>query len=448
MKKAYDVLVAGAGASGFCAAIAAAREGADVLLIEQSGILGGSNTRSLVGPLMGFHAGNKQVVRGLAQEIVDRLEKRGGTRGHFPDPLGVAGSITPVEPEALKQVYFEMLRETKHITIRLHAMLAAAETEEGWIRRVRVLEKDGMRDYSAGVYIDATGDGDLACFSGAPLTVGRQKDGMSQPMTMVMHIGGVDFSRVRAAMRERPDQFVLCEGAEKIPCVAVSGYFDEVRKAREEGMISFPRDRVLLFEGVREGEALVNMSRVIEKSAVDAAQLTEAEIEGRAQVDEILRFLRERIDGFQCCRLIATGEAIGIRESRHLQGTYTLTAEDILRGTAFEDAVAVGAFPIDIHDPRGRELTWVKMEPGSCYDVPFRTMLPEGVSNLLVTGRCISATHEAAASVRITPTAMALGEAAGMAAALGGGRPTRETEIPALQAAILRRGGIPGKRFV
>lgn len=446
--KHYDVLVAGAGASGLCAAVAAAREGARVLLAEQSGILGGSNTRSLVGPLMGFHAGKTQVVRGLAQEIVDRLARRGGTLGHLPDPLGVASSITPVEPELLKQVDFELIREQPNITLLLHAALAGAEAQGGRIQHVTLLHKGGPEDFSAGVYIDATGDGDLAFHAGVPCTLGREADGLSQPMTMILKLGGVDFSAVRQAMRERPDQFVLCDGWDRIPYVAVSGYFEEVRQAREEGLLTFPRDRVLLFQSVRPGEAVVNMSRIIDRSAVNADDLTQAEMDGHAQADEILRFLRARVDGFQSAELLETGSAVGVRESRHIRGVYTLTAEDILRSASFEDAVAVCAYPIDIHDPHGKALTWVKQDPSACYDVPYRTLLPQEISNLLVTGRCLSATHEAAASVRITPTAMALGEAAGTAAAMApDGTPAR-ADVSALQARLAERGAVPGKKYL
>ena len=448
MRAEYDVLVAGAGASGLCAAAAAAREGAEVLLIEQSGIPGGSNTQSLVGPLMGFHAGNCQVIGGLAQEIVDRLAARGGTRGHIPDPLGVASSITPVEPEILKQVEFDLLREEKRITTLFQTALAGVQAEDGMIRTIRTMGKEGERSFSAKVFIDATGDGDLASGAGAPFLQGREEDGLSQPMTMIFKIGGVDFERIREAMRRRPDQFVLCEEWEKIPFTAVSGYFEEVRKARDEGLLTFPRDRVLLFEGVRPGEATVNMGRIVGRNPLNAEEKSRAEMEGHAQADEILRFLRERIDGFRDAVLLETGTAVGVRESRHIRGAYLLTREDILRKAEFEDAAAVCAFPIDIHDPRGKELTWVRQDPDACYDVPYRVMLPQGVRNLLVTGRCVSATHEAAAAVRITPTGMALGEAAGIAAAMAArnGSFPDQADISLLRRRIAERGGIPGKR--
>ena len=416
--KDHDILVAGAGASGICAAIAAARSGKQVLLVEKSSMLGGTNTQSLVCPLMGFHAGSHQVVRGLAQEIVDRLAHRGGTLGHIPDPLGVTETITPIEPEILKQVYFEMLREEKRITLLLHSFLTDLHLEQGKIQSVTAVHKGGSTVLSSDVYIDATGDADLAVMAGVPYTQGRTSDGFAQPMTLVMKIGGVDFSKVRKAMKDRPDQFVLCENAD------------------------------LLFRGIREGEAVVNMSRVVKRQGTCVTDLTEAEIEGRAQADEILSFLVKNIDGFQSACLIETGAAIGIRETRHIHGQYTLTERDILTGAEFEDAVAICGFPIDVHDPLGKELYWTQTDTANCYDIPYRVMLPGTPVNLLVTGRSISATHEAAASARITPTAMALGEAAGIAAALAENGNVGLVSLPALQKRIRDAGGIPGRKYL
>ena len=446
--KNHNVLVAGAGASGMCAAIAAARAGKSVLLVEKSGMLGGTNTQSLVCPLMGFHAGEHQGVRGIAQEIVDRLKKRGGTLGHIPDPLGVTATITPIEPEILKKVYFDMVREEKNITLLLHAFLTGAAREKGKIQSVTAVHKGGSETLSADVYIDATGDGDLAGMAGVKCTQGRASDGFSQPMTLVMKIGGVDFRRVRAAMKVHPEQFILRKDADRIPYVAVSGYFDAVAKARERGDLTLPRDRVLFFQGVRDGEVVVNMSRVVKRQGTNAFDLTMAEMEGRAQADQILSFLRKDIDGFQNAYLIETGAAIGVRESRHIAGKYTLTERDILSGAQFEDAVAMCGFPIDIHDPLGKELHWTKTDNAGCYDVPYRVMLTDQAANLLVTGRCVSATHEAAASVRITPTAMALGEAAGIAAALAERGAVAQVDISALQAKIRAAGGVPGRKYL
>ena len=452
MKSRYDVIVAGAGPSGIAAAIAAAREGARVLLVEGSGILGGMNTAALVCPLMGFHAGEKQVVRGFAQEIIDRLMARGASRGHLSDPLGVASTITPIEPTALKQVYFEMVAGQPGLDLLLLSFLCEARTSPKGISEVVCVNKSGRNVFSASTFIDATGDGDLMALAGAAYTEGRPADGLAQPMTLLFKLSGVDLDRVRAEMSGAPEQFILRKRVDLTGYVAVSGFFDAVRCAREAGDFSVERDRVLFFQGTRPDEVFVNMTRVTRCRGTNGWELSHAEQEARAQVDEILAFLRKYVPGFAGAVLAETGDCIGVRESRRLKGEYTLTEQDILAGRRFDDSVAMCAFPIDIHDPAGKDLRWVKTNEPTCYDVPYRVMLPQAgkPGNLLVTGRCVSATHEAVASVRITPTAMALGEAAGIAAALSLGHAGRcaDVEVEMLQARIASHGGVPGRRWL
>lgn len=450
MAERTDVLVAGAGPSGIMAALSAAREGATVRLIEKNAIPGGMNTAAMVGPLMGFHAGPTQVVRGLAQEVIDRLFACGGTLGHVPDPIGVAATITPVEPTLLKQVYFDMLRQAKGIQLHLGTYAYRVKAEKSWITGVKAVGKGGAREFEAGVYIDATGDGDLAALAKLPFSVGRVWDEFSQPMTLLFKMGGVDFDSVRAYVKAHPEQFILGPQGPDMPYVAISGFFDTVAHAKASGTLTINRDRVLLFQGVRPDEAIVNMTRVIKRSGVSADDLTQAELEARAQVDEIVRFLRAEVAGFSQSHLAETGDCIGVRESRHILGQYTLTEDDVLSCAAFSDSIAVCAFPIDIHDPSGQGLQWTKAQRGNCYDVPYRIMVPKKPGNLLVTGRCVSATHEAAASVRITPTVMAMGEAAGIAAAMAakGSGAVADVDVAAVQKRVVACGGVPGRAFL
>ncbi len=444
----FDIAVFGAGASGLCAALAAARLGRRVLLVERTSLLGGSNTLSLVGPLMGFTFRGQPIVRGIAQEIVDRLMQRGGSPGHIPDPLGVTDTITPVDAQLLRQVLFDLVRAEPNLTLLLNTWVTKCRMEQGQIRSVHVLGRDGEEDVEAGIYIDATGDGDLALSAGVPFTFGREADHLAQPMTMIFRIRNVDFSAVRRYMQAHPDQFVLSPNALSQPYTAISGYFDLVRQAREDGTLHVDRDRILLFEGVHPGEALVNTSRVLRLNGTSSRDLTLAEMEGRSQVDDLLHFLKTRVDGFAGAELVETGCAIGVRETRHFHCMKTMTAEDIIQKSVFPDSVAVCAFPVDIHDPNGAALTWDHSLP--CYDIPFGVMVPEHVQNLLITGRCVSATHEASASLRITPTAMALGQAAGTAAHLALDTQT----IPALldpaglQRLLLDTGAIPSRKYV
>lgn len=451
MSKHYDVIVAGGGPSGSVAAIAAARGGARVLLLERGGFLGGMNTAAMVYPLMTFHAGDKQIVTGIPQEIVNELVRRGASPGHIRDPLGVASTVTPFEPEILKQIYFEKVLESG-VDLLLHTYVIGAVVEGDVVKGIRCANKSGQATYEGRVIIDATGDGDVAAYSGAEFWEGREKDGLTQPMTMMFRVGGVDLDRVKSYMKQHPEQFILDQSlgdVESLNFIAVSGFFDIVDRARKNGDLKVERDRVLFFEAPRRGEVVVNMTRVLRASGTSAADLTRAEVEGHAQVHEAMAFLKKYVPGFEDAYLIACGAQIGVRESRRIKGRYTLTVEDIMEGRAFEGSVARGAFPIDLHDPAGKELQWIRIDRSNSYDIPYRVMVPRRLLGLLVTGRCISATHEAIASARITATAMALGQAAGAAAALAvrDEVDVSEVDVGKLQRTLAAQGASVGKAY-
>ncbi len=441
MIKTYDVLVAGAGSSGVVAALSAARNGASVLLIEKNGFLGGSNTAALVCPLMTFHVGETQIVKGIAEEIVQKLVKMKGSKGHLKDPLGVASTITPIEPELLKQLYFQMLAD-ENIDLLLHTYITGVEVTENHISSVSCVNKSGTLHFLAKTFIDATGDGDMAAMAKAPYEEGREKDGYAQPMTLMFKMGGVHLDEIKTYMKNHSEQFILAEAPGEY--LAVSGFFDLVNKAKENGDFPIDRDRVLLFEGVYPGEVFVNMSRVIKLRGTNGSELTKAEIASRKQLDDLVRFLKEYIPGFSDSYLVQSGATIGVRESRRFKCLYTLTLEDILDGQEFQDAIAACAFPVDIHDPLGAELNWIRKAKDSYYTIPFRSLVPKKLTNLLVAGRCIGATHEAIASARVTPTAMATGEAAGLAAALvsKGSGSFLELDIKMLQTKLLEQGAV------
>jgi hypothetical protein len=219
-------------------------------------------------------------------------------------------------------------------------------------------------------------------------------------------------------MQAHPDDFVLADGWERMPMVAVSGFFKLVQKAKQAQRLRVDRDRVLFFELPSPGEVSVNMTRVIRHDATDGQALSRAEVLGRRQVMEVVQFLKEDIPGFERAELLNCGTQIGVRESRRIIGQYVLTGEDVVQGRRFPDVIARGSYPIDIHAPDGDQLHVIKMEPGTTYDIPYRSILNDTVRNLLVAGRCLSATHEALASARVTPTAMVVGQGAGTAAAL------------------------------
>ena len=444
----YDVIVAGAGPSGCMAALAAARMGAKVLLIEKGAYPGGMNTSAMVCPLMTFHSGSQQIVKGIAQEVIDRLAEKGATLGHIPDPLGVTATITPIEPPILRIVYFEMLAEQPNITLLLHSFLCGAEVENGEVTKVTVVGKSGSATYHAKRFIDATGDGDLAALCHVSFENGRASDGLTQPMSIMFKVGGVALDKVVEYIRKNPEQFILHKDYDDLEqYLAVSGFFDIVKMAKENRDFTIPRDRVLFFQGLHPGEIFVNTTRIIKLSGLSTKDQSLAEAEAARQVEELMRFFRKYLPGFENSFLAAMADVTGVRESRRIHGRYTLTVEDVYEERASQEGVAVCAYPIDIHDPAGADLQWVRRKEDFCYDIPYGVMVPKKISNLLVTGRCISASHEALASARISATAMALGQAAGTAAALSVAQKTdfERLDVSRLQEELRRQGAIPTK---
>ena len=290
-----EVLVAGGGPSGIMAAKAASREGRDVLLVERNGFLGGCATMSLVVPLMTFHAGDKQIIKGYAQDLINRISALDGNIGHIDDTLGFGSSVTPVDTEIYKYVAQEFLLED-NVKLLFHTEVVDIEMEEDNIDSVIVKTRSGFYKIIAERYIDATGDGDLAYLSGNPMKVGRDKDGKCQPMTMMFKVGNVDMDKIIEYADKNPDEFVIdpkLKSLEDGKRVAVSGYFNIVKEAQENGDLTFNRDRVLFFELNRRGEIAVNMSRVVDKISTNKFELSEATIEGRRQVFQIMDFFKK-----------------------------------------------------------------------------------------------------------------------------------------------------------
>ncbi|HEY8320404.1 MAG TPA: FAD-dependent oxidoreductase [Candidatus Baltobacteraceae bacterium] len=420
----YDVLVLGGGNAGCAAALAAARHGARTMLIERYGFLGGTATASMVGPWMTFHSGEKRIVGGIAQEIVERLMRTGASPGHIADASDYVPTITPFDPEAHKALLFEMMAESG-VDLLLHAWFLRAELRERpdgttEVDRAIVATVAGERAYRGEITIDSTADAYVAASAGVPTQQGDER-GRVQPASLMFRLSHVDLDELAAYLRMHPDQMRTSLPADErqAPALtAVAGLYDLWHQAQADGTVAVPRELVSFFISPYPDEVTVNMTRVTDVDPLDPDDITRAEIAARGQVMQLLRFFRERVPGFGNARLAATGTQIGVRESRRIVGRYTLTREDVLEARQFDDAIARSAYPIDVHNPSGSGTTTHRLAHGTAYEIPYRCMVPINREQLLVAGRCISTTHEALASTRLTPTVMTLGQAAGTAAAL------------------------------
>lgn len=442
----YDVAVLGGGPAGITAALAAARSGARTILVERYGFLGGMSTLALVYPWMSFHAASgEQVIQGIPQEIVDRLKERGASPGHLRDTIGFVYSLTPYNAEAYKVLVLEMLEEAG-VELLLHSFVTAAETTGKRIDKVIVNHKSGQSEIKANVFIDATGDGDVAYLAGAEYELGNEEQQV-QPMTMKFRMKGVDLEQVRKYMQEHPDQFYeksLISELDQLPLTGVMGFYKQWQQAD----LPIPRDGVLFFSGPDKDEVLINVSRVSGYNPTKVDQLTKAEIEGRKQVIALSDFFRESIPGFENAYLSQTGTQIGVRETRRIIGEYVLNGIDVLSARKFDDVIARSGYPIDIHNPKGKGVTANFIKEGGAYDIPYRSIVAKDMPNLLLAGRCISTTHEAQATTRLTPSCMAIGQASGTAAAIAAkdGLDVNNVPIAALQQRLLEDGANLGRQ--
>lgn len=421
-----DILVVGGGPAGIMAARAAAGNGLKVMLIESRGFIGGNLTLGL--PILGYlgRKGN-QVVEGLPQMLIDRLRAKGKASEHKPCKNHV--SLTIIDPEEVKDVALGMLEEVG-VKILLYVFCSDVIKEGNDIKGVIVESKEGREAILAKTVIDCTGDGDVAFRAGVECSKG-DKDGGMQPPTLMFSMRGVNVQELRDAIVNRHEEFDMdvmpVEQFKQGPFIVV-GFRNKINEAREHGY-KIPVARTILITGLADDEIWVNMSRVCGVDSTNPESYTEGELAARFQNDEVERYLRDYIPGFEHAWRDKVAPFMGIRESREIKGKYMLTADDILSCRKFDDAIGVGSYPVDIHHSHGDDCTM--MWCPDCYDLPYRMLVPEKVENLLVAGRCASMTHEAMASARVMSTCMVMGEAAGRAAriALSDGVPVSAVNV-------------------
>jgi len=428
----WDVIVVGGGPSGLIAAIAAARLGARTLLVERYGFLGGMPTTACIGPISPFHFGDEQVIAGIPQQFIDRMVDEGGSTGHAKttNPHSHGSYVCFYDRQLYKWVALQMVLEAG-AEVLFHTFVSEAILEDGAVRGIVVNNKSGRTELRAKVVIDASGDGDVAIAAGAQHVLGRASDGALQPVTLMFEMSGVDTAALKTYMDSHPEDFWRM--SEIVPMRSFSkrlesthfcgqGFVSAVRQAQEAGKLELGRDSVLFWTTVRRGVVHFNSTRIAGINGANANDLTRAEIEGRRQVMSLAGFLISHIDCFRDAWLSDTGVQVGVRETRHVIGEYELTEEDVAKGRKFDDVIARGYFPIDIHNPKPKAGAvrdgGVWRDLTDSYDIPYRSLLPVGIDGLLMAGRAISASHEAHASFRTQGGVMAIGHAAGAAAAL------------------------------
>lgn len=415
MKK-YDVVVIGGGFAGVAAAIAAAREGISVLIVEKGNAFGGAAVNCLVNPFMPnitkINGENVQLSAGIFKSICEALKERGAMHGE--------GFLE----EELKYILNEKICEAK-IDILFHSYIFDVKKNNGKIEQVLLATKSGVLQIESDYFIDATGDAQLAYLADCPTTLGRESDNLCQPMTLCFRLGNVDVEKFHKSNKKMQAAY---------------------REAFNNGELINPRENILVFKMPTPNVLHFNTTRVIKKDPTSVYDLTEAEIIARNQVYEIYDFMKKHADGLENSFLMMTASEIGIRESRKIIGEYILTESDCRSCVKFKDAIAACNYDIDIHNPEGTGTSHYYFPEGKYYTIPYRSLIPKGISNMLVAGRCISSDHGAQASYRIMPTVCCIGEAAGIAVSMAtkGGKNVRDIDIEELQATLKRNGAFIG----
>jgi len=421
MNQRFDVVVVGGGSAGSSAAISAARRGARTLLVDRLPFLGGTSTAVLDTFYAFYTPGEtvRRVVGGLGWEVVEHLTTA-GVAFERPNTYGAGTGVT-YDPEVLK-VIWERLAEEAGVEILLHTWATGVQMRDGRMSAIRLWNKGGESLVEAGAIVDASGDADLCAMAGVAYEDANSTPNL-QSLSTIFRVANVDVDR--AARLPKPELWAL------------------MREAAKSGAYRLPRLEGSWHRTPHPGVVTVHMTRVANVDATDPSRLTKAELEGRRQVQEYLRFLRDLVPGFERSVLVATSPGIGVRESRRVMGDYRLTREDVLGARRFADEIALCGAPIEDHIA-GTDTRWTYVPNSGVYGIPYRCLLPSAVEGLLVAGRCFSATHDAHASARSMATCMAMGQAAGTAAALAVASDTtpRSVKVDLLRRRLAEDGAL------
>lgn len=405
---AVDVLVVGGGPAGCAAAIAAARDGASTLLVEQYGCLGGMGTAGLVPAFCPFTDRQKPIIRGIGLAVLEEM------KAAMPHVGLDAYDWVPIDPELLKYIYERRVVESGSRILYFTHFVDAMRTADGVVSSAIIHNKSGLQRVSARVVVDCTGDADVATSAGAQFAKGDEESGELQPCTMCFVLAGVDTARLHAFLYEDNAKNLLLR--EVIARAKAAGDLNIVEEAANVAIQS-------------ASTVGLNFSHVFDVDATDAEQLTRAQIEGRTLIRHLAEFMRKYLPGCENAIIASSGVQIGVRETRRIVGDYILTLEDYLARRSFPDEIARNSYYIDIHLSKREwerrlggtfddEARIHQYNPGESHGIPYRCLLPRTLRNVLVAGRCLSTDRAVQGSTRVMPNCLATGEAAGCAAAM------------------------------
>ncbi|MBR0826593.1 FAD-dependent oxidoreductase [Bradyrhizobium manausense] len=428
----YEVAVLGGGPAGIAAAATAARAGKRTLLIERYGFLGGMGTAAGVTNFCGLHGNvhgeHHRLVQGIASELLARIDRLDGLN----KPHLILGKVfAQAYDTAAYKIAADDLLATHKVDILFHALGAGVVmTDERRIDALMVETKAGRRAVSAGIFIDCSGDGDLAAWAGVPFEVGDE-DGHPLYPSMMLRLNGIDPVRAGDAWRTIPQL---------------------MEQATAAGTHRFPRKSAIVRPQRSGIEWRVNFTQVAREdghaiNGIEPDDLTRGEIEGRKQALAAFEFLRT-VPGFEKSYIVDLPPQLGIRETRRIKGGYQLSGEDVLGCASFDDSIGVNGWPIEAHVPGDVVFTFPPIPESRGYnELPYRMLVPEGIDNLLVAGRCASMTHEGQSAARVSGACFVMGEAAGSAAslALAGNRMPRDIAVEKLQEALRQQGAFIGR---
>ena len=409
-----DVLVVGGGSAGSSAAIAAARNGAKVILLERYGFLGGTGT-AVLDTFYGFYTPGtveKKVVGGIPDEVIAGLEQRKALLKR-PNTYGAGAGLT-YDPEVLKVVWDELVSGAG-VRVLFHTYFADVIRDGPRVTGAIIGTKRGLRAVYARAVVDASGDADVIARAGAPFEDAGAL-GIAQSLTTTFKVINVDVPRAQAFPKKELWALMQSSSNYNLP--------------RKEGS-----SHITPMQGVM----VANMTRVAGVDATDINALSRAEIEGRKQALEYMRFLRDKVPGYEHAELGGLSINIGVRETRRIKGEYWITRDDVLNARKFEDGIALCGAPIEEHHAGG-DTRWEYLPDGETVGIPFRALRPQGLENVVVAGRCLSASHEAHASIRSIGQCLAMGQAAGAAAALARNGNIAELDVQHLRSRLLEMG--------